>query len=157
MDAQEKTAGPEIKRKTITDLIKKIMLVILILFALYLFFVLSNFSIYNQRIKKYNACVKNVKLLESALEDFAKNNSGHYPGKLEDLVPEYISEIPACPEAGRDTYSESYKWVSGWNDYSFCCKGKNHKGYQSDIKLFGASLFKGINPGEDTPSCDCIS
>jgi hypothetical protein len=132
----------------------KILLVFLILISGVLLIALNAFFVYNQRIKKINACIRNVETIESALDAFWENNSGHYPGKLEDLVPEYISEIPTCPEAGRDTYSESYKLVFDCVAYEFCCKGKNHVGYNKGLKLFGVSLYKDVNPGEDTPSCN---
>jgi len=81
---------------------------------------------------QYTACQSNCKNIGVALEMYATDNSGHYPGELKDLNPDYLRFIPTCPSAGANTYSKSYKSQSGSQEqgtkdaYYFYCKGSNH-------------------------------
>lgn len=54
-------------------------------------------------------CFTNLTRIASALEQYAGERQGNYPGSLQELVPEYLDAIPVCPEAGIDTYSPSYR------------------------------------------------
>lgn len=78
-------------------------------------------------VKKYDRCCANLKGIGLALEMYSTDNSGKYPAKLSQLIPEYIESIPTCPSAGKDTYSESYRVSKDGNNYSFFCRGHHHK------------------------------
>ncbi|MCE1245886.1 MAG: serine/threonine protein kinase [Firmicutes bacterium] len=54
-------------------------------------------------------CTSNLFEISIALENYAKNNNGEYPSNLRELVPSYLTQMPACPAAEKDTYSESYE------------------------------------------------
>ncbi|MBT9586406.1 hypothetical protein IV102_23890 [bacterium] len=49
-------------------------------------------------------CSDNLQLLLRSLAKYGKDHQNHYPDKLQDLVPRYLSQLPACP-AGGATYA----------------------------------------------------
>ncbi|MCA9775796.1 MAG: DUF3352 domain-containing protein, partial [Candidatus Eremiobacteraeota bacterium] len=55
------------------------------------------------------ACKSNLKNIGTGLEMYSTDYSGKYPKNLGLLTPNYLREIPECPVAGRDTYTESYR------------------------------------------------
>lgn len=57
----------------------------------------------------FTACRSNLKNIGKALEMYSTDWDGHYPPELSTLVPTYLKEIPLCPGAGLDTYSDSYE------------------------------------------------
>ena len=72
------------------------------------------------------SCEDNVKLLAAACSNYANDNDGVYPAKLQSLVPKYLSEIPVCPTTRDDTYSKGFE--SAPNAYTVYCVGdQNHK------------------------------
>ena len=73
-------------------------------------------------------CQSNLKAIATACEMYATENNGHYPDRLDRLVPEYLEKIPACPKNGGDSYSVSYESSQNPDAYTFCCKGSNHTG-----------------------------
>lgn len=81
-----------------------------------------------------SACQSNLKNLASALEMWADDHRGGYPGQLDQLVPIYLKEIPRCPAAGRDTYSTNYRRWRHPDDFGLCCSGSNH------LRVMGANL-----------------
>lgn len=73
------------------------------------------------------ACKSNCKNLATALEMYAGDNGGHYPGQLSVLTRgNYLKVIPTCPAAGSETYSGSYRIHSNPDQFSFFCQGNNH-------------------------------
>jgi len=52
----------------------------------------------------------NLKLLKKTLMEY-KADKGHYPEKIEDLVPQYLMEYPMDPEPGAPA-SWSYQRIS---------------------------------------------
>ena len=73
-------------------------------------------------------CPGNLQNIATACEMFSCDNQGRYPQKLGDLVPKYLKELPKCPTAGKDTYSESYVVNNTPHPqlFTMCCSGKNH-------------------------------
>lgn len=65
-------------------------------------------------LDKYNLMV--------ALEMYTIDNGGHYPRDLRKLVPDYIREIPRCPEAGVDYFTMGYKTDVAANYYFLKCR-----------------------------------
>jgi hypothetical protein len=59
--------------------------------------------------EKLTQCENNLKDLAAALEKYASDHNATYPRALKELVPKYMKSLPACPAAGRETYSRSYK------------------------------------------------
>jgi hypothetical protein len=49
-------------------------------------------------------CAANRKMMESAIQVYY-NIEGVYPNSLQQLVPEYMDSVPACPEGGTYTIS----------------------------------------------------
>ena len=73
------------------------------------------------------ACKSNEKNIATALEMYASDNVGRYPGDLKPLMSgNYLRSIPTCPAAGKDTYSESYQVHATPDMFSFYCSGHNH-------------------------------
>lgn len=91
------------------------------------------------------ACKSNEKNMATALEMYAADNAGRYPLDMKKLTPNYLKVIPTCPDAGRDTYSASYKVSSNPDSFSFCCQGQNHAeaGLPADYPAYSAE--KGLS------------
>jgi hypothetical protein len=64
---------------------------------------------YDVSVKQYKQCEDNCKKIGTALEMYSTDNSGRYPEKMDYLIPAYLSKIPDCPAAGKDTYSAGYQ------------------------------------------------
>ena len=73
---------------------------------------------------KLSGCSSNLKNIGTALEMYRKDHGGRFPETLGLLAPHYLREIPACPGAGRDTYSESYR--AGLTDFTLLCQGHDN-------------------------------
>lgn len=57
-----------------------------------------------------DSCRNNVKNIAVAIKAFNADHKGAaYPRTLSELVPRYLQEIPRCPSARKDTYSESFQ------------------------------------------------
>lgn len=82
------------------------------------------------------ACRSNLKNIATAMEMWSTDNAGRYPTSLDQLVPDYLRTIPACPAAGTDTYSASLQTgpdaegnADHYRDYYLVkCLGHNHPG-----------------------------
>ncbi len=75
------------------------------------------------------ACKSNQKNLATALEMYSTDYSGYYPKDLKPLISgQYLRQIPTCPAAQADTYSQSYEVATQPDMFSFCCKGEHHRG-----------------------------
>ena len=73
------------------------------------------------------ACMSNEKNIGTALEMYATDNNGDYPDDLAKLTPAYLKVIPTCPEAGTDTYSQTYRRSLDMKNFTFYCRGRNHR------------------------------
>jgi Tfp pilus assembly protein PilE len=81
---------------------------------------------------KLAGCQSNLKNIATAVQVYNNDKGGgSYPETLEPIVPKYIAEIPECPSAGIDTYSEGYTSDNESKNYTLYCKGNNH----SELKL----------------------
>lgn len=70
-------------------------------------------------------CKGNCRNLATAVEMYASDNGGYYPGKLAQLLQgKYLKAIPTCPMAGRATYTDYV--AEGKKNFSFSCVGNNH-------------------------------
>ncbi len=84
-------------------------------------------------------CKAHLTNLGTALEMYAKDHDGSYPGTLQELVPEVMPVLPQCiaplDKSGHwvDTYSESYRMIPKEGDrpasFSFFCQGTHHEGF----------------------------
>jgi len=72
------------------------------------------------------ACKSNCKNLATALEMYSTDNKGLYPVTLDPLITgNYLRNIPTCPAAGRDTYTD-YMTFRRRTNFRFSCVGNNH-------------------------------
>lgn len=82
------------------------------------------------------ACEGNLKNLATALEMYSVDNGGHYPDSFQQLIPNYIREMPHCPSSGTDTYTPTLRTgpKAPENEerfpefYSFHCAGTHEGG-----------------------------
>lgn len=59
-------------------------------------------------------CVNNLETIGDGLKTYELDH-GVYPNRLEKLVPDYLSKLPSCPQARRETYSEGFETrVDDW-------------------------------------------
>lgn len=78
-------------------------------------------------VNDLSACRSNCRNAAVALEMYATDYGGHYPASMEKLVAgSYLSSLPTCPAASRDTYSASYQVSTQPELFSFACSGNNH-------------------------------
>lgn len=70
------------------------------------------------------ACESNLDDIKNAVNGFAKDHGGAYPGKISDLAPSYAIGMPDCPAAHRDTYSAGY--ITNGRVFTVECAGNNH-------------------------------
>jgi hypothetical protein len=96
---------------------------------------------------QFTACTSNLKNLGTALEMYSTDYKGKYPpvdSGLSLLTPNYLKTIPACPAAGKVTYSytggpDAALNGPGYQDYmELRCVGSNHKavGVQGDLPAY---------------------
>lgn len=78
-------------------------------------------------------CQNNLKTIGTAMEMYSTDWQGHYPPRIDMLVPRYLPEIPVCPAAGFMTYQMEYGPNAphnerGFQDYYFIyCAGDFHR------------------------------
>jgi hypothetical protein len=72
------------------------------------------------------ACRSNLRNIGLALEEYACDHGGVYPQTLLQLTPQYLTSVPTCPAAGKDTYSR--KFVSSSSGWTLMCAGCHHHG-----------------------------
>ena len=78
----------------------------------------------NARIRnRLTRCKSNLKNISIGLEMYEVDHQD-LPDNLQALTPDYLTQIPACPAAGRDTYSESFIKKNG--AYTLHCSGNHH-------------------------------
>ena len=72
------------------------------------------------------ACKSNCKNIATALEMYASDNKGRYPGHLDQLREgNYLKTLPTCPSAGEMTYT-NYQATTRPDQFSFACCGRHH-------------------------------
>ena len=76
--------------------------------------------------QEMQGCKSNLKNLATAAEMWSTDNAGRYPNSAAQLCPAYLKQIPTCPVAGKDTYSDGYVSRSGPDAYTFVCRGHHH-------------------------------
>lgn len=100
-----------------------------------------------RKMGQTTACRSNLKNLATGLEMYASDNDGRYPISTETLLTgKYFKQIPTCPAAGKDTYSQSYKSRTNPDAFTFRCSDleAHDLSYDSDQGLLGAD--SGIAP-----------
>lgn len=73
------------------------------------------------------SCKSILKNTATACEMYSTDNAGRYPHSLDQLVPEYLREIPVCP--GGESLGPGYHFLSATSPdaFSICCQGLNHR------------------------------
>jgi hypothetical protein len=104
-------------------------------------------SVTEGAFEQLTACETNLKMLSSALEMYSTDNSGRYPEKLSQLLPDYMYKIPICPAAGKDTYSKSYSSKINPDYYKFYCSGYNHSALSVPPNYPQFDSTRGLNRG----------
>ncbi|MBX3166038.1 MAG: hypothetical protein KF760_01455 [Candidatus Eremiobacteraeota bacterium] len=87
------------------------------------------------------ACKSNLKNIATALEMYSTDYGGRYPENTGPLVSgNYLKTIPTCPAAGKDTYSETYKFTTDPDHFKVRCSdtAAHDLAYDSDQGLLGA-------------------
>lgn len=75
---------------------------------------------------QFTTCKSNLRQLATALEMYASDNGGRYPGRLETLLEgRYLKAIPTCPAAGAVTYLD-YRCATYPDVFTISCTGDNH-------------------------------
>jgi len=100
------------------------------------------------------ACKSNLRNLGTALEMYSTDNAGRYPKDISLLTAgNYLRNIPTCPAAGKDSYSETYKVTTDPDGYSFRCSDtKDHDlAYSSEEGLTGEDATR-TGPAAPDPS-----
>jgi len=75
---------------------------------------------------RLTGCQTNLKNIATALQVYANDNEGQYPGALSALTPSYLKAIPTCPSAVKDSYSELYTRAVDPANFTVFCAGVNH-------------------------------
>lgn len=68
-----------------------------------------------------SGCQRNLKVVTRALESYGKEHQGRFPDRLEDLKPDYLRELPDCPDSGHDSYSQGYQVSPDHRSYTLLC------------------------------------
>lgn len=96
---------------------------------------------------QYTQCQSNEKNMGTALEMYSTDNSGHYPGTLTGLTPDYLRIIPTCASAGESSVYTSVFTSSRVPDaYTFYCSGTNHSAVGVDADYPQYNSTSGLNP-----------
>lgn len=85
---------------------------------------LGEYFIYKSVLGLFYSCEANLRNIFTACEMYNVDHNGIYPSKLEDLIPEYLKNLPKCPSAEKMTYVYNLKNAK---DYTIYCSGENHK------------------------------
>lgn len=85
-------------------------------------------------VARFDACLANLENISTAFEMYSTDHEGSFPASIGELIPKYLKEVPVCPSAGYDTYSEGLELgrdsshnPHGYQDYYYlCCYGHHH-------------------------------
>ena len=104
-------------------------------------------AVESNKEKPVDACGDNLMSIASAATFYTYDHDGAYPKKVADMVPDYLAEVPKCPLAGKDTYSESYSVVGENQGTRVYCQGHNHPELEVDRPLYDTTSDEGIETG----------
>ena len=96
-------------------------------------------------MRKLDECFDNCKRITTALQLYSNDSGGKLPDRIIQLYPKYLKEIPKCPGAGYDTYSESYKVARDNQVFTFFCKGLHHKELENPENYPRCTSFEGLH------------
>ena len=68
-----------------------------------------------------SACQRSLKVVNQALEAYRGEHQGNYPDRLNQLQPQYLQKLPACPDSGEDTYTPGYQVSPDHHSYTLKC------------------------------------
>ena len=68
-----------------------------------------------------SGCQRNLKVVTQALESYSREHQGLFPDRLEALRPDYLKELPDCPDSGHNTYSQGYQVSPDHRSYTLLC------------------------------------
>lgn len=85
------------------------------------------------------SCTSNLAVIVAASNMYARDHGGQYPRSLEELVGKYMLEMPVCPCAGRNSYTD-LKYTKNPSGVSVSCSGGYHR-----------KLFKGSGDPQHWP------
>ena len=105
----------------------------------------------DSRVRECQAALKKI---ATALEMYASDHEGRYPGDLKELVPVYLAGLPQCPTAGRDTYRAGFTTGQSalhndhdWKDfYHLACSGHHHDEADLDPNMPALNCALGLLP-----------
>jgi hypothetical protein len=63
--------------------------------------------------ERLEGCVYNLRTIGTALRMYAGDAEGRFPTALSVLAPQYLTRIPTCPAAAKDTYTGGYAASAG--------------------------------------------
>ena len=66
-------------------------------------------------------CQRNLKVVAEALQAYGKEHNGRFPDRLEELRPNYLKELPDCPDSGSQSYSQGYQVNPDHRSYRLSC------------------------------------
>lgn len=74
------------------------------------------------------ACERQLSNLGTALEMYAEEHQGSYPGRLAELAPAYLKLVPDCPAGMGDCPVNpcAYDYQVGVGRYELICRGDKH-------------------------------
>lgn len=99
---------------------------VVVLFGGALFMVVLSPNMIRSRAQgQLGACRANLRSVQAALDQYHRDE-GDFPAALNRLVPRYLQEMPACPAAGRDTYTAGYLPDAGLQRFALACRGLHH-------------------------------
>jgi SAM-dependent methyltransferase len=95
------------------------------------------------RFELLDACLENIRQVESALRRWSEDNGGRYPERLEQLVPAHLPSVPSCPVDGV-SYDEHYSLVADGADFQLVCD--NHQQMNGKDLVSSAERSVPVNP-----------
>jgi hypothetical protein len=102
-------------------------------------------------------CGENLTTIATACDMYSTDNEGAYPKTLAELVEigYYLPEVPLCPAAGKDTYSETYKVARSGDDdtglmISLHCQGHHHDDLEADKPSYDSGEGLVMGPVTET-------
>lgn len=66
-------------------------------------------------------CHQSLGRLAALIENYARDHESRYPNNLEELVPDYLLEIPVCPYLQTESWSPTYLTSSDRKVYGLVC------------------------------------
>ena len=131
-------------KRTKGFMLLELLTVIFIIASLVLLLIPNfRFSVYKTQL---TGCQANLKNISTALQLYANDNEDYYPDQLAKLTPDYLKEIPSCPSAAEDTYTDGYDLEADQRSYTVYCKGHFHKDLGLEENEPYYNLTEGLKP-----------